>query len=997
MSPRAPKLSAPSLDMGVVSTTLQENMQDLAVFGAHWLHAGAGAGKTQGTRLWLTRTARPFAWIQLDPLDNDPVLFSEHLRIALLPLLEAGATLPIFHPAGGVSLLRHREFFWNAFFAGLKRPAVLVLDDAHQIHHWEQHPILRPLLSELDHRLHVVVLSRQNLPPCYARQVVNRHLHYVGPQAFVWQAKHVRDWLKKRWELKRVSQSFVDSLLHCSQGWAAVLGLLDIRRLAGDPNPAQLLAHNPLELGALIEASLLEQLSLDARTILRWLATLGSFPERWIELLNLPKEVRSSIRAWCINASVIVRLEGAGAELRFHPLFSEILQQSKLPNAPRLDPLRDQLVDACVREKRFLDAISLCRLTEHWERYWSILEQAGSMWLEHGQFGLLSRALSDLPNGFLERFDGPSLSIFLAAARLRQEPVVSYHQCMIALEQCREGPGRPDLWAMALAVAANAVIASGLTLDHVNPILSELDRRMGTPWFEALAPRHKLQAIGAGIMASVLSTNAALVARLHQHFEDTIERCPNIDLQMMTIASAMRLFVVHGLAQYIDCTYQHLGRLEHRATSPTAKLALLHAKTNHYHAQGEKNQVLQHASAALAYLSPEAGSVWNTELLACVAFSAACTRDLERTRQTTEMIRALLPPETTERSTHLNRSYDESICELVTNRYESISMHLRVYEGCLDSHEGRFESAARHFEAARASSDAFGYPVMQVVTRTGSVVAAIELGARNVAEEHIARCDAIVAQCEIPLANRSVASLKALFAVRFLPIERAIPSVQALLQSMQDSNSYLTALDMFPHMEEILAFALEHDIKVAQVHEFIRRSPLFPSPRPHPRWPSLFEVRVLGRFELRIRGKQQRDRFMTSGRRFELLTALLWEGAEGISYQDCFDRVWPYIESDRQARVMKSALKRLLVDLDHPRAILDKEDRLQLNPDLWQVDAWELQAQLEAGESNRNDALLARVLSGFYGPTNLPSPMRGLVPSQGDVDLGPKTLLPYLR
>lgn len=1000
---RSPKLSAPTLDPWVIETSLQAYMQDPSVYHAHWLHAGPGAGKTQGTRLWLEKQERPFAWIQLDPLDNDPVLLLESLRLALLDLLAPGALLPSFNPSGGVSLARHCEFFWGSFFVQLQRPATLVLDDAHLIAAWEQHPVLHALLFELDPRLHVVVLSRSAVPESYARHVVNRRIHYVEPKTFVWREEHLRTWLERRWRISRPAEPFVASLLSSSQGWAAVLGLLDIQELLEDPRPSHQYAADQLELRALIDNNLLQPLPPAARTVLRWLASMGSFPERWLEELELPAQVAPLVRRWQQDSAMVVQLEGTQGELRFHPLFAELLQRSPIATSPRLSKARNDIIDACIQDNRRLDAISVCRNAQDWSRYWSLVQDAAPAWIEQGQLGLLQQALASLPQSFLERHDGPTLWVFLAAARLQEDPVVSYHQSVLALNHAKQNPDNQETWAMALAIAANAVVVSGLSLDHFTPLLHELAESLRSGRFDSLSAGLKLQALRAGLMSSILGTEIVSLAELHDRLIACIEDCPNTDLQATTISAAMRLFVVHGLSEYIDSISHQLSRIKHLANSPTAKLSLAHARTNEYLARGEKERAAKAAIDCLAYLSNDASFVWQVELLATAAFCFACCGKIEQTQRVLTQLQELERLSAGSQNPSPiapapeDSGYNHAVCELVSSPLHGVELNRWMYQGCIEAHQQRFSDAAESFAKARSATDAFAYPLQQVVARSSAFVMALELGDRARAQALIDECVQILAPCKIPLAEQCLRAMRAFFALRCADNTTAVSLVRTLMQQLRDKDSYLVALDMLPQTRELLSFALEHEIEPKLVEQLIRRAPLFPPKRPHPRWPSLFELRVVGRFSLSINGKEQRSRFMSSGRRFELLTTLFWEGGRELPHQACFDIVWPYIEPKRQPRVMKSALRRLQEDLGHPNAILDQAGTLSLNPNLWSFDAWDLAKQLERLSPAQAETPLRKILSGFFGPTVLPAPLREMVPSQGGIDLGPKPLLPYLR
>lgn len=985
--PDWPKISAPALAACVVPTRLQAQMGNIDKYCAHWIHAGPGAGKTQGIRLWLKQKNRPYAWIQLDSLDNDPILLLEHLRSALLPLLPEGARLPHFIAHGAVSLDRHCEYLWECFFGQLERSAILVLDDAHHIACWVSHPVLGRLLLDLDSRLHVVVISRQILPEAYAREVINRRIQLVQAEAFVLDQEHLKDWLARRWGIKRVPAEMLSRLLELSQGWAAVLGLLNMKVLSRDPEALEQEALNQLELVSLIESSVLHDLGPAEIMTLRWLTCLSSFPEHWLFQLDLPPMVKHHVKRWSQESSVVTKLEGTQGELRFHPLFAELLRNVSIDPQPHLEAFRRRLIDVCLDAGRIQDGLELCRDHQDWERYWEILKWEGLSWIEQGQVGRLAQAIFCIPEQTREQLEGPTFALLLAAASIHTDPVLAYTSGLRAIAACQPAQEHSRIWAMSLSTATNAVVAAGLSFDKFAPILDEIATHIHTPWFEHLRPEIKLQALWAATAASIWGRNRLDLKTLHDQIQRMLPLCTNVDLTASIISAAMRLFAVPGISEYVASTYQQVKRIEHEVETPAAKLALLHAHWNLYFSLGEKEKAYNYAHASMEYSSSNTLFPWQIEAMATATFCSASIGNLDLTRRASEQI--------------------VKVTNSLPGTMVGLRTHCSLYQGCIALHDGDATSARVHFETATQHSDDFIYPLMQTVTRSGLLVSFLELNETVRARELITQTEEILEEHNIPVANRSLLGMKALLAIHEGDEPEANALVQKTFQAMHESDSYLLSLDMFPQSRNLLTYALEHGIEPESAETFIRRAPLFPESRPHPKWPSFFEVEVLGGFSLKINGRQARSRFMSSGRRFELLTALLWVGGNELSYQDCFTWIWPYIDEKRQTRAMKQALKRLLADLEHNQAILATSTGLSLNPELWSYDAWDLNALLcrQAGPSipeGLHDSTLQVPIGSasdripeFVGPTPIPVAMQDQVPQSGAITLGPRPLLTY--
>lgn len=94
---------------------------------------------------------------------------------------------------------------------------------------------------------------------------------------------------------------------------------------------------------------------------------------------------------------------------------------------------------------------------------------------------------------------------------------------------------------------------------------------------------------------------------------------------------------------------------------------------------------------------------------------------------------------------------------------------------------------------------------------------------------------------------------------------------------------------------------------------------------------------------------------------------------------------------------MNMALSRLRADLGREDAIIEVQGQLRLNPELWSVDAWEIEAQLSQAAPSDRIGLRSQLDRGFVGPTSIPAGMRHRVPQRGARDLGPKPLLPWIE
>jgi ATP/maltotriose-dependent transcriptional regulator MalT len=90
----ASKLAAPPLRPGIVDRPV---LVDTLVSTTHapvvLISAPAGYGKTTLLALWRQRDHRPFAWVSLNPADNDPAALVASVLAALDPILNLGPSI----------------------------------------------------------------------------------------------------------------------------------------------------------------------------------------------------------------------------------------------------------------------------------------------------------------------------------------------------------------------------------------------------------------------------------------------------------------------------------------------------------------------------------------------------------------------------------------------------------------------------------------------------------------------------------------------------------------------------------------------------------------------------------------------------------------------------------------------------------------------------------------------------------------------------------------
>ena len=185
--------------------------------------APAGTGKTTALRQWIELDPRPAAWVQIDPVDDDPVVLLIYLARAL------GAITPV-HPDVERSLglavppVRERVLPLLGDALAAASPFVLVLDDAHLLHNKKCWDVVAFVLRGLPAGAQLALGTRADPPLPLARlRACGELAEFRGPQLALDRSEIT--------ELVRLHDceagaTVIDALLSITEGWATGLHLV---------------------------------------------------------------------------------------------------------------------------------------------------------------------------------------------------------------------------------------------------------------------------------------------------------------------------------------------------------------------------------------------------------------------------------------------------------------------------------------------------------------------------------------------------------------------------------------------------------------------------------------------------------------------------------------------------------------------------------------------------------------------------------------------------
>jgi LuxR family maltose regulon positive regulatory protein len=287
--------------------------------------APAGYGKTTLLALWAQDDDRLFAWLSVDPHDNDPIVLLTHLAVAL----DRISPLPteVFDALGsaGVSVPATVVPRLGSALSHLPHPVVIVLDDVHHLRDGASLDALVTLVGHVPGTTQIALAGR-GMPVPLARQRAQGRAVEIGVESLAFSEEGARSLLRAAGT--DLPDGEVAQLARRTEGWAAGLYLAALSRtgirlttgvgaqggddrLLTDFLQSELLSRlSPRDLSFLTQTSVLDRLS-------------GPLCDAVLEESGLSAELEHLQK----NNLFLVPLDGQGQWYRYHSLFRDLLRQ----------------------------------------------------------------------------------------------------------------------------------------------------------------------------------------------------------------------------------------------------------------------------------------------------------------------------------------------------------------------------------------------------------------------------------------------------------------------------------------------------------------------------------------------------------------------------------------------------------------------------------------------------------------------------------------------
>ncbi|MEW2478871.1 AAA family ATPase [Mycobacterium sp. NPDC049093] len=283
--------------------------------------APAGYGKTTAMEQWDDADERPFAWVRLDNLDNDPAHLLLHLATALNEVEPVDpAVLHYLQGAG-----RAENQLVPAFIQALENagPVVLVLDDVHELSAPAAVDALRAVVDLAPKSTTLALIGRQIPALDLARRRLQGYLFEIGiPELKLSGTEGAAAFAAVGGDADKTT---IARVLDKCEGWAAgvVMAALALR----DGAPAEAVTGRHRLVADYLVEEVLSALDPETATFLTESATLDRFSADELDALLGRTDSAAMLDAITRSGNLfLISLDAQGVWYRYHQLFGDLLR-----------------------------------------------------------------------------------------------------------------------------------------------------------------------------------------------------------------------------------------------------------------------------------------------------------------------------------------------------------------------------------------------------------------------------------------------------------------------------------------------------------------------------------------------------------------------------------------------------------------------------------------------------------------------------------------------
>jgi len=919
------KLTRPKLHQVVRRERLFERLDECRERPLGWVYGPPGAGKTALVASYVEARHIGGVWYHIDLGDRDLATFFHYLSEAAgHTARKRAAPLPRFGAEHRADLHGFARLYFRALFGRLKRPAVIVLDNYHELPaQCELHALLETIVREVPETVWIVAISRTEPPSqCAALRATDR--------IALLEWDDLRLTFEEARSIAALRHEFDDATLRIAHeqagGWPVglTLTLEQIKRFGSDAT--QIRDEGREVLFTYFAGQIFAALPETTREVLMRCALLPRVTA------VVAAELCGDAEAGALLDSLYRRrlfVDRRGQSYQFHDLFRAFLldafAHAHLPDEARALRARAALLVEAGGD--FEAAFALTCAAGDFAAAASLVVRHAPQLFEQGRIPTLFAWLDALPTALVERT--PWLGFWRAVALFARAPAQARTAFAAVFEQFTPGvdDGPRLMCASAVIMAFYLEIDTLASIDRwIDESLALLDQHVTLP-----GPAPELRVLSALLFALSFRRPreellAPCIARIQQLLQGDCTAAARVD-------AAMMLLVHYHNCGDLETSERLIAKIEPVLAEPTLRpynQALWWNQVGNARVKGADT-----ASARVAYERSRAIARANAlalpviEMTTCVALAClALTRgDLDGA----EAMRAGL-------GVHAGSA-----------RRIDAAMDIGL-RALLAAHRGDLAGALAGVREQLAITDGIGIVWQRYYSRLALAFILAESGEAAGAATVAAEAQALISGTAYAALGWQAGLIAPYCALLAGDGARASPALAAALRASRADEGKFMPRVLPRLLPRLFAHALAEDIDAEYVRRTIRQFDIRAPAANTPGWPWPLEVRTLGAFEVLRDGKPLEFSRKVPRKTLALLKAIITFGSNEVSEQRLIDTFWADEEGDTAARSLDATVLRLRNLLGDSAAVVQQGGKLSLDRERVWVDVAAFEQALSSAE-----------------------------------------------
>jgi len=405
--------------------------------------APAGFGKTTLAADWIAHNLPEeyqdrVSWLSLDSSDNNHVQFWMYVVAALQKINPSiGKTFQTaFQAAGPLPPVEKALTSLINEIAKTEKLFLLGLDDYHEITNPEIHQGVVFLIENLPRNMHLVILSREDVPFPVSRYRVNGQLNEIRAADLRFSQTESSEFFNELHSLS-LPRDEIESLTTRTEGWIAGLQLAGLSLKSADDKSGfiQAFAGSHRFVTDYLVDEVLSRQTAAVQQFLRRTSILERFCSGICDELIEYGESRQILRQLEQNHLFIMPLDNERTWYRYHQLFAEFLRMRLHEHEPEIIPaLYRQTIDWFIEAGLHREALKYALQAKEFEKAADLIELLAPEALEQYNHPSVIQWCKSLPQELIHH--RPFLCVYLGWAFVLAGQMETASFCFKKAEAC---------------------------------------------------------------------------------------------------------------------------------------------------------------------------------------------------------------------------------------------------------------------------------------------------------------------------------------------------------------------------------------------------------------------------------------------------------------------------------------------------------------------------------------------------------------------------------